>query len=258
MTDPESLAPTRLLDDPSLGGVLRDDLQAASAQAPLPYDIDAGLERFRQTIEAAPPAPGPGASVLGWFVIAAVLVSGGVGAGWLASTTSDRDTGGHAGVVASASNDPAPVADPAVGTPSSSNTSKAPAAPIASLPPAQAQPDSQPAVAPDVPEPVTERPAPKPVVAAEPEPQPSLADEAKQINAGRKLLTSDPAKTLEIMQAVEQQFPNGAMIQERTGYTILALVALDRRPEAEQIAQSYLQRWPNGPLARRVRDALGQ
>jgi hypothetical protein len=48
------------------------------------------------------------------------------------------------------------------------------------------------------------------------------------------------------------------MIQERRGYAILALVALGRRSEADQQADAYLERWPNGPLSRRVRDALGR
>ncbi|KIG16275.1 Fe-S oxidoreductase [Enhygromyxa salina] len=266
MTDPESLAPTRLLDDPSLSGILRDDLQAMSAQAPLPYDVDAGLERFQQTIQAAPAGPS-GTSVLGWVVIAAVLISGGVGAGWLASGSGAHETGDHAGVVAiaDAHEDPV-VAAPAAAAPSADLAAAAPSADLAAdpaatnpaetakapVPAAASEPEPEPATAPEA----HERPAAKPAIA--PEPAPSLADEAKQINAGRKLLTSDPAQTLAIMKAAEQQFPNGAMIQERTGYTILALVALNRRPEAEQVATSYLQRWPNGPLARRVRDALGQ
>jgi hypothetical protein len=109
--------------------------------------------------------------------------------------------------------------------------------------------------APKPPRPATTHPVTGPVT--EP-PAPSLADEAAQINAARKALARDPAQTLALMQAAEQQFPNGAMIQERRGYAILALVALGRTQEAEAQADAYLERWPNGPLSRRVRDALGR
>jgi hypothetical protein len=255
MTD-LSQAPTRLLDDPSQSELLRGDLQIASAHAPLPYDVAAGFERFEQATRAGAAGPSAGAAsglrVLGWIVGAAVLVSGGIGATWLATTpsTGARD---HVGVTASADAD-AREDDPVIGA-TASIASQTPTTPAAKIE-TPAEPElAEPAPTPHAP--AVQRPASKPATLSA-DPQPSLADEAKQINDGRKLLASDPARTLAIMQAAEQQFPDGAMIQERTGYTILALISLNRGAEAEQIAQTYLQRWPNGPLARRVRDALGQ
>jgi hypothetical protein len=111
--------------------------------------------------------------------------------------------------------------------------------------------------APAPPRPDTTHPV-APADPVQPPPSSSLASEAAQINAARKALDGDPAKTLELMQAAEQQSPDGAMIQERRGYAILALVGLGRTAEAEQQADAYLERWPNGPLSRRVRDALGR
>ncbi len=76
------------------------------------------------------------------------------------------------------------------------------------------------------------------------------------IDAARKSLAEDPAHTLELTEQAAERFPAGAMIEERRGYAILALITLDR-PKAEQLASEYLERWPKGPLARRIRDGLG-
>jgi hypothetical protein len=84
-----------------------------------------------------------------------------------------------------------------------------------------------------------------------------LESEAALVNAARKALPTDPAKALALMEEAEQHYSGGAMVQERRGYTILALVALGRTDEAQGLADAYLERWPNGPLSRRVRDALG-
>ena len=101
MTDPLSQAPTRLLDDPSLGGLLRDDLQFASNAAPRPYNVEAGLARFEQAINggaAAAASTGAGLRVLGWLVGATVLVSGGIGAGWMANMSGSAPAD-HASVI---------------------------------------------------------------------------------------------------------------------------------------------------------------
>jgi hypothetical protein len=263
MSDPKQI-PIRLLDDPSLlasdGGwdALRRDLELASNHAPITFDVEAGLARFEQARLATKLDSTAGSSlrVLGWVVGATVLIGGALGAAGLigqedaprifAAMTPVNDTdlrieGG-------------PVAGPA------SSHARPPGEPVAEAGPsarvgdagaALAQPEGgDPAL--DVPKP------PRPATTHPVTPAPSLADEAAQINAGRNALDDDPAATLALLQAAEQQFPNGAMIQERRGYAILALVALGRRSEADQQADAYLERWPNGPLSRRVRDALGR
>jgi hypothetical protein len=270
MSDPLSQEPTRLLDEPDLDPGLRLDLELASKHAPIAYSVDAGLARFEQTIHGATTLP-PGGSVaglrvLGWFLGAVVLIGG---AGYVvAESVRDPASNDAVGQVAQASTKVRTEEEP-VAVPLSSDVrenhllahesiAEAEArdgALDAGTAPAQAEGGS-PAL--DAPEPPrsTSKPS-KPAADDEPEAA-SLADEAAQINAGRKALASDPAKTLELMQAAEQQFPDGSMIQERRGYTILALVALGRTADAEPLADAYLERWPNGPLSRRVRDAMGR
>jgi hypothetical protein len=199
--------------------------------------------------------------VLGWIVGATVLLGGAFGAAELmrrddapritAAMTPPKDTDLRsedapvAGLMSSHAREPGePVAEAGQ------------QARVGDAGAALAQPEGgDPALdAPTPPRPATTHPVP---VA----PTHSLADEADeamQINAARQALADDPATTLALMQAAEQQFPNGAMIQERRGYAILALVGLGRTAEAEQQANAYLERWPNGPLSRRVRDALGR
>jgi hypothetical protein len=286
MSDPNTQAPTRLLDDPALDGALRHDLELARANAPVAYDVDAGLSRFEQTLEgagAAPAASGAastgvatGARVLGWVLGAAVLVGGGVGATWMMGQAdaeyvrvatpevepSTKVRAEEAPVAGASSSD-------ASESPQGSRSSESVAvvgvrggAGDAGTAPAQAEGGSPALDAPAPPRPASKSPsatedAEDTKADGAPESAPSLADEAKLINAARKALERDPAKALALVEEAEQLFPSGAMIQERRGYAILALIELGRAAEAEQRADAYLQRWPNGPLSRRVRDTLG-
>jgi hypothetical protein len=264
MIDPKQI-PIRLLDDAHVSDELRRDLELASSHAPITYDVEAGLARFEQArlgtkLDAA---AGSGLRVLGWVIGATVLLGGALGAAGLigqdeapritAAMTPPKDTDLHregapvAGLPSSHAPKPGePVAEPGH------------QARVGDAGAALAQPEGgDPALdAPKPPRPATTHPDATDSDADAP--TPSLADEAVQINAARQALANDPAKTLALMQAAEQQFPNGAMIQERRGYAILALVALGRTAEAEQQANAYLERWPNGPLSRRVKDALGR
>jgi len=264
MTDPNQ-SPIRLLEDPAVSDALRRDLELASSHAPITFDVEAGLARFEQARFGTKLNSTAGSSlrVLAWVIGATVLLGGAFGAasligqddaGRISSTavpgamTPPKDTdlrsedGRVAGLTSSLAREPGePVAE--AGHPARVGDAGA----------ALAQPEGgDPALdAPKPPRPATTHPVTEP-------PTPSLADEAAQINAARKALADDPAKALALMQAAEQQFPNGAMIQERRGYAILALVALGRTQEAVEQADAYLERWPNGPLSRRVRDALGR
>lgn len=260
--------PVRLLDDPAnleFGEALRRDLELASNNAPIHFDVEAGLARFEQSLATAKFGAASGASlrVLGWVVGATVLLGGAIGAAGLVSQSEPpRVTAAMAPPTDLHTQDD-PVAGP------TSSGSREPGEPVAEVGQqtrvgdagaAPLQPvGGDPALdMPEPPRPATTHPveeSPKPSV---PTAQPELPDEATQINAARKALASDPAKALALMEAAEQQFPNGAMIQERRGYAILALVALGRHAEAEEQADAYLERWPNGPLSRRVRDALGR
>ena len=274
MSDPTS-APTRLLDDPTIQESLRHDLELASSHAPIAYNATAGLAAFERALAAAGASAGStgagvatGGRLLGWFIGAAVLIGGVGGAGWVVSQASVDH-----GVVAIAPSagaaeldsdnvDAAAASQASSGsseTPAGARTSEAVAAGHALLgaegtnpamvhDPGQVE-DSDPASDSST----TARPSSKSDFA---EPASSVGSEAEQVNAARKALTHDPAKALALTQAAAQAFPDGAMVQEREGYAILALIALDRRTEADARAQTYLARWPKGPLSRRVRDAL--
>ena len=259
--DPAALA------DPALAGV-RHDLELASNHAPLHYDVEAGLARFEQAMVGTKLATASGATlrVLGWVVATSVLLGGSIGAAKLMQESDAPRITAAMTPPQDLHTQDAPVAGPAsLGT-------REPGEPVAEAGQpagfgdagaAIVQPEGgDPALdVPTPPRPDTIHPAIKPSSKPEPTPAPTPEpelDEAAQINAARKALASDPAKTLALMQAAEQQFPNGVMIQERRGYTILALMALGRTAEAEQQANAYLERWPNGPLSHRVREAVGR
>lgn len=280
MTDPLSQAPTRLLDDPSIAASLRGDLQLA-AQPALTYNVEAGLARFEGSLAAgATPATAASATlisgrILGWVLGASVLVAGSVGAGQLVEQARAPRT--EAGVVIQTPSKIAAVeraqqvraqhgevvdssslgagAASAVPGESAAAARSGELAGDASLAPgaerAGGNSPSSDGVAPL-------RPVSKSSEGASPEPaQPSLADEARQINEARKALKSDPAKALALTEAAAKAFPQGAMVQEREGYAILALAALGRSDEARARADKYLARWPNGTLSKRVQAAVG-
>jgi hypothetical protein len=264
MTDPKQ-TPIRLLEDPAVADALRRDLALASNHAPITFDIQAGLARFEQARFGTKlnSAAGSGLRVLGWVVGATVLLGGVIGAAELmqqddvpritTAMTPPADVDADAGINMRSKD--APVAG------LTSSHAPEPGEPVAEAGQQDRVGDADAALAqPEGGDPALDAPTPpRPDVTPPDAPaEPSLADEAVQINAARKALATDPGKTLALMQAAELQFPNGSMIQERRGYAILALVALGRTAEAEQQADAYLERWPNGPLSRRVRDALGR
>jgi hypothetical protein len=289
MSSPPSQAPPRLLDDPTLDAGLRRDLELARSHAPIAYSVDAGLARFEATLTSAGAAPAittaggtiAGLRVLGWFVGVAALVGVGVGLLGSSDATDSSDPIAHVGRAPRSANAGHTAVraeeQPVVGLRSSAASAGPQGSDASELVAEAGEPGEagevgaasvrvegdNPARDLDAPEPP--RPTPKasgssggssgPHETAEAEPAGQL-DEATQINAARLALASDPGKALALVAAAEKQFPNGSMIQERRGYAILALVALDRTAEAQERADAYLERWPNGPLSRRIRAAL--
>lgn len=282
MSDSSTQAPTRLLDEPALEGALRQDLDLASSQGGVAYDVEAGLSRFEQTLEglssgAAATAAGggvaTGARVLAWILGAAVLVGGGVGATWMLGqrdaeqvrvaapgpTQPDKRVRAEDAPVAGASSSDA--SGPPLGARSGESVAEAGVrggAGDAGAAPAQPGGNSPALDVPAPPRPASESAQAAQAEPGQAEPAPSLADEARLINGARKALERDPAEALALVEEAARLFPSGAMIQERRGYEVLALVELGRAAEAEQRGDAYLQRWPKGTLSRRVRDALGR
>jgi hypothetical protein len=283
MTEPFMHDPIRLIDSAAHGRMveadlgLRHDLELAAA-ARVDYPVDAGLARFEATLAGASTLPAGGTvagfAVLRWFLGASVLLGIGVIA-WL-GLTSEPEAEPRARAPAVALAEPQAPAelrseDEVVAEIDSTNhvvgsdTSSVAGIDARGSVAETQQPDGNgeigALVRSDGGEPAGRiAVSPRPTSKSVPD-EPSLAteplDEAKLIDAARKALAEDPALALELTEQAADRFPTGAMVQERRGYAILALLALDRRDEAEQQAGEYLERWPKGPLSRRIREGLG-
>jgi len=83
-----------------------------------------------------------------------------------------------------------------------------------------------------------------------------LKREMAQLMQATQALTSNPARSLSLAQAGEQEFQNSLFSEERQHVLLLALIKLGRVAEAERRAEPYLRAHPDSPFARRVRNAL--
>lgn len=269
--------PIRLLDDPSAHAALRRDLTVA-ARHRAPYDAAAGAARFEASL-----AKGAGAASSGWSgaalgvgaLILGGLISGGIwmsGAGEPSIEPPPARGSGVAGPVA-AREPVAPsvaVAGPVVEGPvvaglidGAPPATPEPVAPVAGAVPedmaretGETPPAAKPARAPRVKAPKKDLPG-----AAPAEVSSGGADylrEARSLQAARGLLGRDPAGALARAQAGAAEFPQGAFAQEWEGVAILALFELGRRSEVEDRASRFLARYPKGPYAAQVREALGR
>lgn len=269
--------PQRLIES-DLDAGLRHDLELARASR-VAYPVEAGLARFEASLAGASTLPSGGTlagfGVLRWFLLGGSVIALGVSA-WLAASKPSQPEQARAPtstqVVAAVDTQVRPedeVAD-AASPKGSGGVSSGAGAPAVQLPDggtrdsvAGVQVELGDAIGGDsdggkseqvdaaLPRPISKSPRERP------DPELAALEEAKLIDAARKALAADPARTLELTKEASKRFPSGAMVQERRGYAILALVALDRRDEAETMADEYLERWPKGPLSHRVREALG-
>jgi hypothetical protein len=276
MTEPFTNDPPRLLES-DIG--LRHDLETARA-ARVDYSVEAGLARFEASLAGATTLPSGGTvagfAVLRWFLGTSALLGVAVVA-WL-TMRGEPEADSHAGTptpaladesnqVRSEDEEVAVIASQthAVASDASSVVDIQPKSSLGSDVHESVAETQQPggngksgaSARSDGGEPAGQlaaspRPASKSPAVEEP-----AVEEAKLIDAARKALADDPARTLELTEQAADRFPAGAMIQERRGYAILALLALDRRAEAEDQADEYLERWPKGPLSRRIREGLG-
>jgi hypothetical protein len=188
-----------------------------------------------------------GAMVGGWF---------GFGLGRSSSTTDGRNT------------PPAPVAD-AVAAP--------PAAPEQS----PAASDEAPAAAPDAPEPgppalgatpeqaaadadaarsralgASRARAARRAAAAPAQAESSLAIELAMLQRARRALNAENGRlALGIVEELDERFPKGVLVEERSATRILSLCQLERDAEAKQAAREFLERYPSSVYAERVRQS---
>jgi hypothetical protein len=251
--------PTRLLDDATAPAGLRRDL-AAAARHRVPYDATAGAARFESTL-----AKGAGAASSGWGAgtigAGALLLGGLIGAGLWLSRPADPPPQTEPVIAAVR-------AAPEASSPVSEDRSDEPSPTVAPAPPEEVIEDMSEETAAPTPEPRAESKRPRgrkairgqatrEVVSAR-EGSADYLREARSLQAARGFLGRDPAQALARAEAGAAEFKAGAFTQEWEGLAILALFELDRRGEAERRARAFLARWPNGPYAAQVREALGE
>jgi hypothetical protein len=190
-----------------------------------------------------------GAMVGGWF---------GFGLGRSGWTGSDRNT------------PPAPVVD-AVAAP--------PAAPSAPPEASPAPVDEAPTALEQAPPPLDARPEEAPVgadaararalaasraraarrvPAAPAQPESSLAVELAMLQRARRALNAENGRlALGIVEELDERFPKGVLVEERSATRILSLCQLERAAEAKQAARDFLALYPSSVYAERVRQSCG-
>jgi hypothetical protein len=86
------------------------------------------------------------------------------------------------------------------------------------------------------------------------EPSSSLAAELAMLQRARRALGAENGRlALGIVQDLDEQFPKGILIEERSATRLLSLCQLERVDEARRVARSFLERYPASVYAERVR-----
>lgn len=265
--------PIRLLDDPSAHAALRRDL-AVAARHRVPFDAAAGAARLEASL-----SKGAGAASSSWggsaLGVGALILGGLIAAGvWLTAPPAAEQPAADT-IARGRASAPAIVEAPVVEVPVV-EAPVVPAAPVVAAPvPAVAAVPEDMVEETDVPA-APSKPSARPKVRAQkqkkerPEVAPAAGSregiaggadylrEAKSLQSARGLLGRDPAQALARAQAGAAEFPGGAFAQEWEGVELLALFELGRRSEAESRAERYLERFPKGPYAAQIREALGR
>lgn len=248
--------PLRLLDDPTIGAMLRTDLGAASHGTA--YDVEAGLARFQSTLATNVGHVGRApVSVSSGFAVGALVLAGGLAAvlGWqLAGPTPTAPT--HAVVARAAPRTIEPLeprAAPVVAAPGEDEVDEADAEVVEA---------SEPSVG-------AERPANRPARVARSRGNRGARNEASAVRAGgdalrearelnvaRSLLGKEPARALKLAEAGVAEFRAGTFAPEWEGVAVLALFELGRVDEARTRGEAFLQQHPSGTYAPRIRRAI--
>lgn len=85
-------------------------------------------------------------------------------------------------------------------------------------------------------------------------PESSLARELAMLQRARRALNADNGRlALGIVEELDERFPAGVLIEERSATRVLSLCQLERVAEAKQAAQAFLARYPASVYAERVR-----
>ena len=84
---------------------------------------------------------------------------------------------------------------------------------------------------------------------------PDAMREIQEVAEAQRLLTSDPARALALVQASEARTPSGYLREERRYVGVMALFRLGKLDEARTEAARFLADYPDGPYSARVRAA---
>ena len=85
----------------------------------------------------------------------------------------------------------------------------------------------------------------------------ALTQEMNLIREARSMMTTDATGAMTLLEQHRERFPEGALIEEREAYSVLAMIALGR-PEAE-VERRYLDllaRFPQSRYAPDIRTAM--
>lgn len=83
-----------------------------------------------------------------------------------------------------------------------------------------------------------------------------LEQELKLLSAARDgLKRGDSSQAMQHLEEHERRFPSGILAMEARALGVDALCAGGRREAAREAAEAFLKRWPESPLAARVRSA---
>jgi hypothetical protein len=73
--------------------------------------------------------------------------------------------------------------------------------------------------------------------------------------ARRALNAENGRLALGIVQELDERFPKGVLVEERSATRVLSLCQLERVAEATQAARDFLERSPSSVYAERVRQS---
>jgi hypothetical protein len=249
--------PVRLLDDPSMPDLLREDLAEAANQPLPPVDMAVGLASLQASIRAGSVAAASGS---GATVKAAALAHGswwggaliGLGAGlvgaaaiWLAPPLTRSPPPPDPPRIEVAA--PLPIAAPAPPIPEPSTASAALPSALAPLPSAR---PALPAPSPSASSPSSPS---NPEASASASPADGPAEELALLVRIKQKASSDPAVALALVDEGHRRFPRGSFYQERESIAVLALAQLGRATEARARAKLFLDAHPQSPYAERLR-----
>ena len=244
--------PLRLLQDPATAAVLRRDIGAAARG--VPYDVGAGLARFEASL-----SQGAGGAVVttarfGGLIgplAAGGLLAGGLAAalGWVFTATPAPAQLDEYELAAAPALHSAPVVSPVLVPPVLSPGLAAPIEPPSEVA-AVVEPASRPVKSRRL------KGARNEVSAVKVDGPADYLREARSLNAARGELGQNAAKAFALAEAGIAQFKDGTFAQEWEGIAMVALLELGNNDEGRARAELFLQRYPSGTYAPRIRQAL--